>query len=112
MQGDYSALDKNQGQYFDTTNIPININDLNDYMFNLENEFNKSDPKLKSYFGNSFGNLVHSLQDNTFDSKYNDYLKNNHPEFIKRREKVKKDFNESVTNIVKEVINEKSQVSK
>lgn len=101
-QGDYSQLDKNQGNYFDLTSLPKNINDMNDYLLETEKRFNSADPKLKAVFDNNYKVMMNDFENGTFDLKFNKYLEENHPQILKRKAEREKMLNESITKVVDE----------
>lgn len=72
--GDVSVIDKNKGFYADITSLPKTFDEFHNKVVEGQNIFNGLPTDLKQRFGNSINEFMHSIYDDTFESKYNDYL--------------------------------------
>lgn len=74
--GDITALHVHGDEYYgDVSDVPTNINDINEQKLNAINSFYKMDPKIRNLFNNDVNEFLESLEDNSYVEKINSALK-------------------------------------
>ena len=74
--GDTSVLNVRQANYADVSNIPDNLNDLNDLYHGIDDNFNKLSQPIKDLFGNNIDVFASAVADGSYQDKISNYVKN------------------------------------
>lgn len=66
--GDVTAISKTQGFYGDVTGMPSNLAEAQNFLINLQNNFDSLPGDIKEKFGNSFDNYVKEVSNMDIDT--------------------------------------------
>lgn len=90
--GDLSVLNVRQAHYGDISNMPDNLNDLNNLYHSIDSNFGSLPKEIKSLFGNDIEVFSKAVASGSYQETINNYFSNlAKAKELKSKEVVKKD---------------------